>query len=154
VTLVNPYVEDYPAKGPQTLTDGVPGYRDFSYNWLCFYGVDMVATLDLGDTHPVSRVHMHFLNDPRHWIFLPKTVRVEISEDGSHYTVLGNYTYPDPEEDYSVTINDRSFTASPGAKARYVRVTATVPQVLPPWRERDNKKPMICADEVYVDYSQ
>ncbi len=152
VTLVNPYVEDYPAKGAQTLTDGVQGYRDFSYNWLCFYGVDMVATLDLGDAHPLSQVHLHFLNDPRHWIFLPKTVKVEVSADGTHYTSLGDHTFPDPPEDYTVSLDERSFTASPGVKARYVRVTATTLSSLPEWRERDNKKPMICTDEVYVDF--
>jgi hypothetical protein len=154
VTLVNPYVEDYPAKGSLTLTDGVPGYKDFSYNWLCFYGVDLGATLDLGVVHGLSRVHLHFLSDPRHWIFLPKTVTVEFSSDGVSYTKLGSYTYPDPEEDYTVTMDDRSFSFSPSVKARYIRVRATPLETLPSWRYRDNKKPMICTDEVYVDFSR
>jgi hypothetical protein len=148
VTLVHPYVEDYPAKGERTLTDGMPGFTDFSYNWLCFYGTDMVATLDLGSVQPVSGVHMHFLYDPRHWIFLPASVRVETSEDGVHFTAFGDYTYPVPAKEYTASIDQRSFTG--GARARFIRVSALVPPALPEWRPGGSKKPMICCDEVYV----
>lgn len=151
VTLAHPYVEDYPAKGLRTLTDGMPGFADFSYNWLCFYGVDMGATIDLGAPKTVTNVHMHFLYDPRHWIFLPREVRVEVSTDGTHYTVLGSQVYPAPEEDYTLSIDLRSFQASTPAQARYVRVTALAPPALPVWRPSATKKPMICCDEVYVN---
>jgi hypothetical protein len=150
VTLVYPYADDYPAKGPQTLTDGVPGYTDFSYNWLCFYGVDMVATLDLGASQSLQEVHMHFLSDPRHWIFLPSLVDVDISEDGTNYTPLGSYTYPAPQETTVPGIDDRRFPSTGAIRARYIRVSARVPGALPVWRPSDTKKPMICCDEVYV----
>lgn len=148
VTLATPYAEDYPAKGPRTLTDGVPGYNDFSYNWLCFYGVDMVATLDLGAATPLNNVHMHFLHDPRHWIFLPKAVRVEVSTDGVTYTAVGNQTLETPDEDYTLSIKSMDFPAA--TSARYIRVTAVNPATLPAWRPSQTKKPMICCDEVYV----
>lgn len=149
-TLVHPYAEDYPAKGDRTLTDGVPGYKDFSYNWLCFYGVDMICTLDLGEVQAVNQVHLHFLDDPRHWIFLPASVRVEISADGAQYAPLGSYTYPAPEEGYTVAIDERRFKASGAARARFIRVTAVSPPALPAWRYSDTRKPMICSDEIYV----
>ena len=149
VTLANPYVEDYPAKGPGTLTDGMPGFSDFSYNWLCFYGVDMVATIDLGEPKTLNEVHMHFLYDPRHWIFLPASVEVAASTDGITFTAIGTHTYPKPEEDYLPKI-DTCRIAAP-VKARYLRVTAKTPQALPDWRPNASKKPMICCDEVYVN---
>lgn len=147
VALATPFVADYPAKGPRTLTDGVPGYGDFSYNWLCFYGVDMNATIDLGAVMPLTDVHMHFLYDPRHWIFLPATVRVEISTDGTNYTSVGEQTNPAPVEDYTLSIQPMVFHTT---KARYIRVTAVHPATLPPWRPGAAKKPMICCDEVFV----
>ena len=150
VRLAHPYAEDYPAKGDRTLTDGVPGYKDFSYNWLCFYGADMIATLDLGAPQTVNRVHLHFLEDPRHWIFLPLSVKVEVSFDGITYTPLGSHAYLPPQEDYTVTIDDRSFPAPRPLQARFIRVTALVLPALPAWRYSDTKKPMICCDEVYV----
>ncbi|TDW97553.1 DUF4838 domain-containing protein [Dinghuibacter silviterrae] len=148
VTLAHPYVEDYPAKGERTLTDGMPGFNDFSYNWLCFYGVDMGATIDLGTVQPFSHVHMHFLYDPRHWIFLPREVRVETSVDGTHFTSLGVHPYPAPDEDYTLSIVDCAFTG--GVSARFIRVTAVVPAALPEWRPSATKKAMICCDEVWV----
>ena len=150
LTLAHPFVPDYPAKGLRTLTDGAPGYKDFSYNWLCFYGVDMGATIDMGAAQTVRLVHIHFLNDPRHWIFLPASVRVEVSADGTNYTPLGSYTYPAPDEDYIVTIDDRRFPVATPVQARFVRVTAVCPGALPSWRPSETKKPMICADEIYV----
>jgi len=152
VSFLYPFAEDYPAKGARTLTDGVTGYKDFSYNWLCFYGVDMVATIDMGGVQPVNQVHLHFLDDPRHWIFLPRQVRVETSEDGMAYTTAGTYSYPIEEEDYAVTINNRLFRMPSALKARFIRVSATVPPALPSWRVSETKKPMICSDEIYVQY--
>lgn len=151
VTLAHPYVEDYPAKGLRTLTDGMPGFADFSYNWLCFYGTDMIATLDLGSARPVSEVHMHFLDDPRHWIFLPASVKVETSTDGAHFTTVGNYVYAPPVEDCTVSIDLRSFRLPAAVQARYIRVSALAPPALPEWRPRAGKKPMICCDEVYIN---
>ncbi|HTJ13945.1 MAG TPA: DUF4838 domain-containing protein [Dinghuibacter sp.] len=149
VTLATPFVADYPAKGPRTLTDGVPGYGDFSYNWLCFYGVDMNATIDLGAVMPLTDVHMHFLYDPRHWIFLPSTVRVEISTDGTSYTPLGDRVLPPSDEDYTMSIKAIVFSANAGA--RYIRVIAANPGALPSWRPSFTKKPMICCDEIFVE---
>lgn len=148
VTLTTPYAEEYPAKGPRTLTDGVPGYNDFSYNWLCFYGVDMAATIDLGAVKSFSDIHTHFLYDPRHWIFLPKSVRVEVSTDGITYWPIGEKTTMAPDEDYTLAIKAFAFPAA--TSARYIRVTAVNPATLPSWRPSPTKKPMICCDEVYV----
>ena len=152
VTLQYPYAEDYPAKGSRTLVDGNPGYNDFSYNWLCFYGVSMVATINLGKTQNVSHIKMHFLDDPRHWIFLPEKVNIEISADGVKYHSIATIKTPAYEEHYEVAIKDytaqyRTFKAEP---VRYIRVTANNLPSVPEWRFRENKKPMIACDEIYV----
>jgi hypothetical protein len=148
VSLQQPFAEDYPAKGNRTLTDGNPGYADFSYNWLCFYGVPMVATIDMAKPQSVKAVKMHFLDDPRHWIFMPVKVTVEVSEDGSKYKLLQDIAPSEGDEHFDVGIKD--VIAKGNANARYIRVTATPPAALPVWRYSPTKKPMIACDEVYV----
>ena len=152
VTLQYPFAPDYPAKGNRTLVDGTPGYNDFSYNWLCFYGVPMVATIDLGRVLNLSQVKMHFLDDPRHWIFLPEKITVEISADGMNYHSISTINNPAPEEHYNRFIKEFSAQNTVPAKGeiRYIRVTANNLANLPEWRSRDNKKPMIACDEIYV----
>lgn len=148
VSLQYPFADDYPAKGNGTLTDGNPGYSDFSYNWLCFYGVPMVATVDLGTVQSISRVKMHFLDDPRHWIFFPSKVTVEVSKDGITYQALGSIPAPAGEEHYEVAVKD--YIVQKAAQARFIRVTAANLPALPLWRFSDRKKPMIACDEIYV----
>ncbi len=166
VTLQYPFAEDYPAKGNHTLVDGNPGYNDFSYNWLCFYGTDMVATIDLGTEKNVAGVQLHFLDDPRHWIFLPETILVEWSNDGMHfqsatemvkdksgeYRIAKAANTPKNEEHYEVSLHEYRFMV-PMEKSfpiRYLRVNAKNLKLLPEWRYREGKNPMIACDEIYV----
>ena len=149
VTLQYPFAEDYPAKGSRTIVDGNPGYNDFSYNWLCFYGVPMVATIDLGKSQTVSQIKMHFLDDPRHWIFLPENVQVDVSTDGAVYHSFAYLKSPANEEHYEVTIKDYDARGKTET-IRYIKVTASNLSALPTWRYKDNKKPTIACDEVYV----
>ncbi len=150
VTLANPFVEDYPAKKERTLVDGVTGYQDFSYNWLCFYGKDMIATIDLGAEKSINNVNMNFLDDPRHWIFQPASVTVEVSNDGIHYEKVGAKNFNTPEEHYTNTSQHCAFPLATTKHARYVRVSAQILTSLPGWRYHPTKKPMLCCDEIYV----
>lgn len=148
VSYKYPYSADYIAKGSRTLVDGTPGYNDFSYNWLCFYGQDMVATIDLGAAKNITGVKMHFLDDPRHWIFLPTKISVEVSDDGTTFRPLTSFTSPENYEHYELAV--KLYGAEAKDKARYIRVTANNLPSLPEWRFREHKKPMIACDEIYV----
>ncbi len=148
VKLQFPFVADYAAKGARTLVDGASGYNDFSYNWLCFYGANMVATIDMGAAKNISGLKMHFLDDPRHWIFLPSAIGVEVSDDGVTFRPYTAFTNAPEEEHYDVVV--KPFAAEAKARARFIRVTATNLSALPVWRQHDTKKPMIACDEVYV----
>lgn len=151
VTLQYPFAEDYPAKGNRTLIDGNPGYTDFSYNWLCFYGTPMVATIDLGKPQNIKQISMNFLNDVRHWIFIPEKVTIELSDDGVNYKVIQSPVLPPNEatEQMKVSIIKAAVSVK-ATTARYIRVTVANMAALPAWRQRENKKPMIACDEIYV----
>jgi len=152
VSLQYPFAPEYPAKGNLTLTDGNCGYTDFSYNYLCFYGVPMVANIDLGKTIAVNKVIMHFLDDPRHWIFKPVKITVEVSSDGAHYHTISSPITPANNEDDTLSVKEYTILnkAHLAEQIRYVRVTANNLPKLPSWRYREGKRPMIACDEIYV----
>ena len=150
VTLQYPFTNDYPAKGNTTLIDGNSGYKDFSYNWLCFYGVPMVATIDLGSLQKVKEIKMHFLDDPRHWIFLPEKITIEVSKDGTNFKSIKELKSSSIDEHYECAVKEFSGAISKPEQVRFIKVTATNLQSLPEWRLRENKKPMIACDEIYV----
>jgi hypothetical protein len=149
VKFTYPFVPEYPSKYERTLVDETPGYKDFSYNWLCFYGVPMQAMIDMGAVKKVSSVSMHFLEDARHWIFRPSSVNIEVSVDGVQYHTLNTITNQTGEEDYMIHFLPFSFAVN--ENARYIKVTAANWPSLPEWRYHKNKKPMIACDEVWVE---
>ncbi|WP_167017446.1 DUF4838 domain-containing protein [Chitinophaga sp. Cy-1792] len=148
VTLVNPYTPEYSPMKEKTLTDGLFGTTDFSYNWLFTYGKDMVATIDLGSSKPVKSVSMNFLEDARHYIFVPVSIKVETSDDGSNYKVFGTKQIPVPGEDFTASISHYLFTGA--VNSRYIRVTAVCAPHLPEWRAVSSKQASLCCDEIVV----
>ncbi len=149
VHLTYPFASEYPAKLERTLVDETPGYADFSYNWLCFYGVPMEAMIDMGSEKKVKDISIHFLEDARHWIFRPSEINVEVSADGIQYVKLKTVSNKIPAEDYS--INMLPFHFSVNETVRYIKVRAANQPALPGWRYRKNKKPMIACDEIWVE---
>lgn len=151
VTLVNAYAPEYPAKREATLTDGLEGTKDFSVNWLYIYGKDLIATIDLGQSKPISKVQMNFLSDPRHYIFNPAKITVEASVDGVTFKPLPTQQPVQPvDENYTAQINTFRFSM-PAAQARYVRITGVCQAAVPVWRGApEGKKPAVCCDEIYV----
>ena len=110
----------------------------------------MIATVDLGSAQSVQTVRMHFLDDPRHWIFLPEKLKVEVSIDGSKYQTISEVSAGAGDEHYELSIKE--FTAqNKGAQVRYIRVTAANGTTLPLWRFKEGKKPMIACSEVWVE---
>ncbi|RAJ82049.1 F5/8 type C domain-containing protein [Chitinophaga dinghuensis] len=149
VTLANPYTPEYSPMKEKTLTDGLFGNTDFSYNWLFTYGKDLVATVDMGSSKSVKQISLNFLQDPRHNIYLPGKIRIEVSADGSHYKEVGVKNIPAPEEDYTAQIMHYQFPVS--GTARYIRVTGQRLAAIPSWRDAGSKLPATCCDEIVVE---
>ncbi len=149
VSINEAFAPEYPAKGLKTLVDGNPGYADYSYNWLCFYGLPMTATIDLGKSQSITSIKTNFLDDPRHWIFPPASVRFEVSDDGTNYTLVKEIPSNNNAEHFECSRVGYNVTVT-GKKVRYVRVTAVNLPALPDWRYKENRKPMLACDEIYV----
>lgn len=149
VKLAHPFAPEYPARREQTLVDEVIGYNDFSFNWLLFYGNDLDATIDLGAVTPIKEVKTHFLKDAKHWIFLPVNITVFGSDDGLTFQKLAATDLPPYAEDFDISVVPFQFAIKP-AKLRYIRVVAETPKTLPPWRTKENRRPSIACDEIFV----
>lgn len=149
VSIQHPYVPDYPAKGEATLTDGMVGSLDYSYNWLLFEKVDLVAVIDLGKSQSINEVLLNYLDDPRHYLFAPVEVQVGISADGKNYRTVGRVT-PTSSTGSEAPAQRRTVQIkTPSGNGRYLKVTAVCPDRFPSWfSESATRKPIIAVDEI------
>ncbi|WP_027377370.1 DUF4838 domain-containing protein [Kaistella palustris] len=147
VTLNTPFVPEYPAKGNVTLTDGMYGFTDFSYNWLLFED-GFSAELKLTAPQPVKTVKLDFLEDQRHWIFLPKSVKLEVSADGITYREVAENTIFTTKEQLQARTYQAQFLV--GESIKYLKVTAEKLPAMPAWRKSKNRNPLMAIAEIWV----
>lgn len=150
VTTLSAYSQEYPAKGAATLTDGTYGYLNYQYNYLGWFGTDMDVLIDLGKNKSIDSISAGFLEDQRHWAFLPSQISVELSNDKLSFVKAGEINTKDPEEHYD-KINYRPVIKINSEQPyRYVRIKARNLTQLPIWRDLPNRKPWIFCDEIAV----
>ena len=151
VTSLTPTHRAYGGDGPETLIDGVRGGDDFRLgDWLGFYGVDMDAAVDLGEVKEVSRLAAGFLQDQNSWIFMPKSVRFEVSLDGQRFDPAGEVANDVDEHLDGVVRHDYAVTFAP-QRVRYLRVHATAPILCPAWHKGAGNRSFIFADEIVAE---
>lgn len=150
--LSHPFIPDYPANRAMTLTDGVPGGRDYSYNWLLFEKGPLVITFPVKHTITPVKAGINFLFDPAHYIFLPDEVRLEGSADGEKYTLIAERQLRAAvTEPIGPEIHPVDFMLK-GQPFSYLRVTIRFPDRLPDWfKGTRQRKPLIAVDEVSVE---
>ncbi len=151
------FYADLPAKkyrginDNNTLTDGLRGsvyYNDG--NWQGFAGKDLDVILDLGNSLPVNKISVGFLQDISSWIFLPESIDISVSEDGIKYH---NYrTQIDTSELsrdslYVKTIGEKLN----GSKIRFVHIKAKNIGVCPPWHAGAGEDAWIFCDEILIE---
>lgn len=149
VTYAHPYSSQYAADGPNSLTDGIRGDRNFGASWHGFLGSDLVATLDLGAITTVDSVILSCLQRYESWIFLPVKVTFFTSLNGVDFIEAGTSenTLPPTEKGYIF----REFGEDlKGASARYIRVAAQNPGVCPKGHPGEGKPAWLFADEIIV----
>ena len=116
------WYESYPADGEGSLTDGWFGPWNYGYRWQGFLNRDFEATIDLGAVKAIREVKADFLQWHSALIGLPKSVEIAVSEDGEHFTVLGEELNDLPFDDPKLQC--RAFGWEGSAQARYVRCHA------------------------------
>ena len=118
--LNQPFDPQYAAGGSQALIDGIHGSANYQTgDWQGFWGKDVVATIDLGESKSVQSLSLGALRDIRPWIFLPKSVRFLCSENGKTWEEIATVTHTLSNED-ETNIAHR-FVSGVNQSARYWR---------------------------------
>lgn len=136
VTASCPPNDLYAADGVKSLTDGKMG-SEYYYDqeWMGWWYEDkpFEATVDLGKLVAIEELGVHVLTCTESWIFYPRAVEFELSQDGKAYKKVATVkpTEDELEKDYPDT---KTLKASNlGEEARYVRVTVERYGELPTW---------------------
>ena len=151
-TLVydHPYHRAYTAGGDNGLVDGIRGDTASFAEWQGFLGVDLAATIDLGEERRIRMISTGFLQDYGSWIFLPRSVEYEISTDGVSFRPIGTVKNPIPPDRDGSFVREFEKRIRHG-KARYVRVVARNIGVNPPGHPGAGEKAFIFADEIVIE---
>ena len=149
ISYLNPVSADYKADGPNALIDGIRGTSNISKSWHGFAGQDLVATIDLGAEKNISKISLGCLQNYHDWIFLPQSVKYEISLDGKSFSEVKTIsnTVPTSEpniiKDFSVEFSEQ--------KAKFVRVTGKILNGCPKGHPGEGKAAWIFSDEIVIE---
>lgn len=152
VILRNEPDNRYAFNGAATLIDGQKGYPQ-SYRtgtWLGFLGNDLDATVSLDNEDPISSVSINVFVNTRGNLFLPKSVLIEVSDNGKDFRKVYIEKYPDlkvHEKPHVQALN----VSFPEVKASYVRIVLENIGTVPNWHEKAGAKAYLMVDEIVVE---
>jgi predicted alpha-1,2-mannosidase len=147
----HPYTSPYTGGGNECLVDQLRGGPEFrSGGWQGFQGVNLDVVIDRGSLKPLQQVSVGFLQDENAWIFYPKALEVEISDDGVHFTPLGRVDNTVSTTQTGVLLQDLSVSGA-GKSARYVRVLGIGLGNCPPEHKGAGNPCWVFSDEIAID---
>jgi len=151
IEMEHPNSPNYDAHGEYSLVNGIRGSRSYSDgNWKGFSGVDLVATIDLGEETSISHVSVDALQTSGSWIFVPQWVSFEISASGENYELLETVMN-------TIDVNDSRrlvevyATRQPAENVRFIRITAKNQGVCPPGHTGEGQPAWLFVSEIVVE---
>ncbi len=149
ISLVTPPQGSYAIGGRQALVNGVPASSDRygDGEWLGWSGADMDATIDLLEPRPLRSFGFRFYSGVGQWIWLPRSVEVQVSNDGVEYRTVARWN----EFNYATTdkVIPVELTIEP-VKARYVRAIAHRYGAIPAGSPGAGNQAWLFVDEIVV----
>jgi hexosaminidase len=148
VVYNNPVSEYYLADGPNSLTDGIRGTNANGKYWHGFFGKDMVATIDFGKEKSIKSITLGCLQNYNDWIFLPQSVKLEGSANGTDYTEIKVVNNPidaklkNIKYDFVVSFSPQTI--------KYIRLTAKN-SLCPIGHSGEGKPGWLFVDELIVE---
>lgn len=147
VLNISDFSSQYTAGGKLALVDQVKGGNDYrSLAWQGYEGIDLDIEVDLGQTKNLSEIGLSVLQDQHAWIFFPKSVQIQTSTDGTHYTTYGSAENTIPADKDGLILQDLTVKAK--IEARYIKLKAVSTGKIPAWHPGAGGKPWIFADEL------
>jgi hexosaminidase len=151
VVFKHPFSPKYAAMGKLSVADGIFGsIGDYQRNWLGFEGVDMVATIDLGEMKSIGEIKVNFLEDIKSWIFLPEYVTIELSKNGEIYKRVDRIDLEAPlaERKSKSQLCTSSFSRE---EAQFIRISAKSMGLCPEWHPGAGARAWLFVDEIMVE---
>ncbi|WP_291907209.1 family 20 glycosylhydrolase [Chitinophaga sp. CB10] len=134
-----PYSKNYPAQKESTLTNGYRGGVSYGDGqWQGFESHDMDVTVDMGSSQPLNDVSLNFMQLTGVGIYLPATVTIAVSQDGTDFRTLEQQQNDIPDNIPALTFRKFTFQLK-GQQARYIRIQA-----------QNAQKGFLFADEIIV----
>ncbi len=150
VKLQNMYNEQYEAGGLKALIDHLRGGENFRTGaWQGYYGVDLIATVDLGQPKKINRLAGSFLQEVYSWIWMPTEVEYFISNDGKSFRSVGKVKNTVPIDADGAFIQEME--VRPRTNARYVKMVAKTIGTCPEGHVGAGQKAWIFCDELVIE---
>ena len=150
VKLENMYNEQYEAGGLKALIDHQRGGENFrTGSWQGYYGVDLIATVDLGQSKKINRLAGSFLQEIYSWIWMPTEVEYFVSDDGKSFRSVGKVKNEIPIDADGAFIQEME--VRPRTNARYVKMAAKTIGVCPEGHVGAGQKAWIFCDELVIE---
>ena len=150
VKLQNMYNEQYEAGGLKALIDHLRGGENFRTGaWQGYYGVDLIATVDLGQSKRINRLAGSFLQEVYSWIWMPTEVEYFVSDDGKNFRSVGKVKNEIPVDADGAYIQEME--VRPRTNARYVKMVAKTIGTCPEGHVGAGQKAWIFCDELVIE---
>ncbi|CAA9203510.1 hypothetical protein FLA105534_04690 [Flavobacterium bizetiae] len=146
VSFITPPSDEFKGKGSYGLVDGNRGYKDFNINWIGWYENNPEIEIETKKLD-FNILKINFLNDQRHWIFLPKKIKVYGFKD-QKWQLLQEKICDNLTEDFEITTKSWEFEDQSFSSFAKIKVIVENQTAVPNWRKRKNKKPMVMLDEI------
>jgi len=131
------------------LTDGIKGTINYNIDWQNVAGVDLNATIDLGESKEICKISVGFLQNINRRIFLPEKLEFSISGDGKDFKLLSIKENDTPLNQGDSFIKEFTFDFD-RTKARYVRIHAKNISKCPLWHTNSGEEAFLYCDEIQV----
>ncbi len=150
VKLENKYNEQYEAGGLKALIDHQRGGENFrTGSWQGYYGVDLIATVDLGQSKKINRLAGSFLQEIYSWIWMPTEVEYFVSDDGKSFRSVGKVKNTVPTDADGAFVQEME--VRPRTNARYVKMVAKTIGTCPEGHVGAGQKAWIFCDELVIE---
>lgn len=154
LTYVTKPAPQYYENGEAGLIDRLHGTENYRIGGWQGWQEDCVVVIDLLEPRSVSHVGTECLENMRSWIFFPKSVSVELSDDGSNWRPFGSIEntlfQPTLERQEHSTVHNFVVNGQTST-ARYVKVHAFNFGALPKWHVSAGEQSWLFIDEITVD---
>jgi len=141
----------YPARGVQSLVDGVRGSMDIADGeWMGFEHDDFTAVVDMRKSRTISKVIVGCLQKQDSWIFMPKSIEVCVSDSGKEFKLAGRIDIGGQKRDGEVRARDMNISLG-AVKARYVKISAMNVGTCPDWHPGAGGKAWLFIDEIVLE---